>query len=196
VRAKLAGLEEADSIVVNPHKWLFTPVHCSLLYLRDPDELKRAFSVVPEYLRTDDAGVTNLMDLGLQLGKRFRSLKLWMVIRAFGVEGLQERLREHLRLAQLFAGWVEVEPGFELAAPVPLGIVAFRALTGGGHEADDAFNERVLGEVNAAGPIFLSHSKLGGRYVMRVVVGNIKTTERHVTAAWELIRETAARLRG
>lgn len=195
VRQRLAGLEEADSIVVNPHKWLFVPVHCSLLYLRDPEELKSAFSVVPEYLRTGEEGVTNLMDYGLQLGKRFRSLKLWMVIRAFGVEGLQERIREHLRLAQLLAGWVEAEPGFELAAPVPLGIVAFRAVTGGGPEADDAFNERVLESVNAAGPIFLSHSKLGGRYVLRVVVGNIKTAERHVAAAWDLIRETAARLR-
>ncbi len=195
VRSRLAGLEEADSIVVNPHKWLFTPVHCSVLYLRDPEELKAAFWVLPEYLRTGDSGVTNLMDYGIQLGKRFRALKLWMVIRAFGVQGLQERIREHLRLAQLFASWVEAEPGFELAAPVPLGIVAFRAVTGRGPEADDAFNERVLAEVNAAGPIFLSHSKLFDRYVLRVVIGNIKTTEHHVVAAWELIRATVQRQR-
>lgn len=192
IRARMAGLEQADSIVVNPHKWLFTPVDCSLLYVRNPELLREAFSVLPEYLRTPEEGVTNLMDYGLQLGKRFRSLKLWMVLRAFGVEGLRERIREHLRLAKLFASWVEAEPGWVVAAPVELGIVAFRAVTGRGDAADDDFNERLLAQVNAAGPIFLSHSKLFGRYVLRVVVGNIRTEERHVSAAWELIRGAAA----
>ena len=195
VRAHLAGIEEADSVVVNPHKWLFVPIDCSVLFLRDPEVLKRAFAVVPEYLKTPEEGVTNLMDLGLQLGKRFRALKLWMVIRAFGVDGLRQRIRAHLELARRFASWVAAEPGFELAAPVPLAIVAFRAVGSGSAEADDAFNERLLAEVNAQGPVFLSHSRIGGRYVLRLVVGNIRTEEEHVATAWRLIREAAARLR-
>jgi len=199
-REKLAGLEEADSIVVNPHKWLFVPVDCSVLFLRDPEALTTAFSVVPEYLKTKEEGVTNLMDYGFQLGKRFRSLKLWMVLRAFGVRGIQERIREHCRIARLLASWIEAEPGFELAAPVPFAIVAFRAVGAGDPRAgdprrEDAFNERLIEEVNAAGPVLLSHSRLGGRYVLRIVVGNLKTTEEHVRNAWALIRDTAARLR-
>lgn len=196
VRARLGGLEEADSIVVNAHKWLFTPIDCSLLFLRDPEILREAFWVLPEYLRTPEVGVSNLMELGLQLGRRFRALKLWMVLRAFGVEGLRERIRHHLELARRFAAWVEAEPGFVLAAPVALGIVAFRAVGGGTGEADDAFNERLLAEVNAAGPVFLSHSKLAGRIVLRVAIGNIRTEEEHVAGAWRLLCETAARLRG
>ncbi len=196
IRERMAGMELADSLVVNPHKWLFVPVDCSLLYVRDPNLLREAFSVLPEYLRTPEAGVTNLMDYGLQLGKRFRSLKLWMVLRTFGVEGLRERLREHLRLAKLFAGWVEAEPGWVLAAPVELGIVAFRFETGRGESQDDTFNEHLLAQVNAAGPIFLSHSKLFGRYVLRVVIGNIRTEERHVREAWALIKRTAIELSG
>lgn len=193
VAARLAGWEGADSIIVNPHKWLMTPLDCSVLFLREPALLKGAFSVLPEYLRTADSGVNNLMDYGLQLGKRFRALKLWMVIRAFGVEGLRERIREHLRLAQVLARWVGEDPGFELVAPVELGIVAFRASTGFHPEEEDALNERVMAEVNATGKVFLSHSKLRERYVLRVVIGNIRTEERHVAMAWELIRSATSR---
>jgi len=188
------GLEEADSIVVNPHKWLFTPVDCSVLLLRDVDTFREAFSVVPEYLRTADTGVTNLMDYGVQLGRRFRALKLWMVIRAFGVWGLQERIRYHCGLAREFAGWVESEPGFELSAPAPFSTVCFRAVRETSAERQDELNQRLLNEVNAAGPVYLSHTKLHNRYVLRLTVGNLRTTRRHVEKAWELIRQARPRL--
>src|SRR5436305_132420 len=151
-RARMPGIERAGSLVVNPHKWLFTPVDCSVLYVRDPALLKGAFSLVPEYLRTaEDSEVTNLMDYGFQLGRRFRALKLWMVIRTFGVEGLRERIRLHCALARDFAAHVEADPGFELAAPVPFSTVCFRACPEGPPEARDRFNERLLARVNAAG---------------------------------------------
>lgn len=188
IRALMPGLERADSIVVNPHKWLFTPVDCSVLYVRDPALLKAAFSLVPEYLRTDESGVTNLMDLGVQLGRRFRSLKLWFVIRSFGVEGLRERIREHCALARELAEKIEGHPRFELAAPVPLSAVCFRAV-GEGVEGD-RFNERLLARVNAAGPFFLSHTGLNGRYTLRVAIGNLRTTREHLDALWRLIVES------
>jgi aromatic-L-amino-acid decarboxylase len=187
-RALMPGLDQADSIVLNPHKWLFTPVDCSVLLVRDADLVKEAFSVVPEYLRTTDAGVTNLMDYGVQLGRRFRALKLWMVIRAFGVKGLQERIRYHCALGREFAQWVEAEPGFELCAPVPFSTVCFRAVPDLPPEEQDRFNERLLAEVNAPGPIFLSHTKLRGRYVLRLTIGNLRTSREYVKQAWELIR--------
>ena len=186
-RAAMAGIEAADSMVVNPHKWLFTPIDCSVLFVRDEPALKRTFSLVPEYLKTQ-GGDTHLMDLGFQLGRRFRALKLWMVIRTFGVEGLQARIREHCRLARLLASWVEDDPDFEMSAPVPLSLVCFRA------RQDDPFNEELLARVNAAGPVLLSHTKLRDRYVLRAAVGNIRTTEDHIRQAWELIRTTAAEL--
>jgi aromatic-L-amino-acid decarboxylase len=167
--------------VVNPHKWLFTPVDCSVLYVRDPALLRGAFSLVPEYLRTDEPGVTNLMDLGFQLGRRFRSLKLWMVIRAFGVEGLRERIREHCALARDLAGWIEADPRFELSAPVPFSTVCFRA------RLDDRFNERLLARLNAAGPVFLSHTGLKGCYTLRVAIGNLRTGREHIERLWDLI---------
>ena len=188
IRAQLDGIERADSVVVNPHKWLFVPVDCSLLFLRDPRALKAAFSLVPPYLSTPEQGVTNLMDYGPQLGRRFRSLKLWMVLRAFGASGIRDRISAHLRLANTFAAWVDADPRFERAAPVTLGIVAFRALTGGDGDADDRLNERILARVNASGSVFLSHSVLRGRYVLRVVVGNLRTTEQHLATAWDQIR--------
>lgn len=193
-RALMDGLEEADSIVLNPHKWLFTPIDCSVMLVRDVETLKEAFSVVPEYLRTHDAEVTNLMDYGVQLGRRFRALKLWMVLRAFGVKGLQERIRYHCELARESADWVQAEPGFELCAPVPFSTVCFRAVPDAPAEAQDRFNERLLAEVNAAGPIFLSHTKLGERYVLRLTVGNLRTTRDHVEQAWKLIRAAHERL--
>ncbi|HZF13243.1 MAG TPA: pyridoxal-dependent decarboxylase [Thermoanaerobaculia bacterium] len=194
-RALMAGMERADSIVVNPHKWMFTPVDCSVLFVRDPALLRSAFSLVPEYLRTDEAGVTNLMDLGIQLGRRFRSLKLWMVIRTFGVEGLRERIREHCALARWLAGAIEAAAGFEVAAPVPFSVVCFRAKVEGGAEAEDRFNERLLAAINAAGPFFLSHTVLQGRYTLRVAIGNLRTTRADVEELWDLVRGSAARLR-
>lgn len=195
-RAQMPGLERADSLVTNPHKWLFTPVDCSVLYVRDPALLRAAFSLVPEYLRTDEPGVTNLMDLGFQLGRRFRALKLWMVIRAFGVEGLRQRIRAHCAMARNFAARVEADPGFELAAPVPFSTVCFRALTPGSDgAAQDRFNQRLLARVNAAGPFFLSHTALAGRHTLRVAIGNLRTAPEHLDALWRLLVETAAALR-
>jgi aromatic-L-amino-acid decarboxylase len=194
LRPLFAGWERADSIVMNPHKWLFTPIDCSVLFVRDLEQLESTFSLVPDYLQSAERGVTNLMDLGVQLGRRFRALKLWMVIRGFGVDGLAERIRDHCRLARQLAGWIEAEPGFELAAPVPFSAVNFRATPPGSPDEQDRFNERLLARVNAAGPVFLSHTRLRGRYVLHAAIGNIRTSEEHVRQAWELVRESAAAL--
>lgn len=184
-RALMPGIERADSLVVNPHKWLFTPVTCSVLFVRDLDLLKAAFSLVSEYLRTAESSeVTHLMDLGFQLGRPFRSLKLWMVIRAFGLEGLRARIREHCAMAQELAGWIGKEPRFELAAPVPFSTVCFRARR---PQDQDRFNERLLARINAAGPFFLSHTGLKGRYTLRVAIGNLRTEREHVEGLWKLI---------
>jgi aromatic-L-amino-acid/L-tryptophan decarboxylase len=191
-RALMPGIERADSLVVNPHKWLFTPVDCSILFVRDPALLKGAFSLVPEYLRTGESSdVTNLMDLGFQLGRRFRSLKLWMVIRAFGAEGLRQRIRAHCAMARDLAGWIEADPRFELAAPVPFSTVCFRArLPGASPEEQDHFNERLMGRINAAGPFFLSHTGLQGRFTLRVAIGNLRTEPEHIAALWELVTKS------
>jgi aromatic-L-amino-acid decarboxylase len=193
MRGVLDGVELADSFVVNPHKWLFTPIDCSALYVRRPDILKRAFSLVPEYLVTREQGeVVNLMDYGVQLGRRFRALKLWMVIRAFGAEGLAERIRAHCALARGFAGWVEEERGWELMAPVPFSTVCFRWVPTAGSEGElERVNAAILDRVNASGKAFLSHTKLNGRYVLRLAIGNIRTEERHVAEAWRLLRDAA-----
>lgn len=195
LRPLFDGMELADSVVVNPHKWLFTPVDCSVLLVRDPSAVRAAFSLVAEYLRTDERGVTNLMDYGVQLGRRFRALKLWMVIRAFGVEGMRARIRRHCNLAREFAAWVRAAPGFEICAPAPFSTVCFRATPALPPEAQDAFNEDLLARVNAAGPVFLSHTRLHGRIVLRLAIGNLRTTERHVRTAWELLRRAAAQIR-
>ncbi len=195
-RTVLDGLELADSIVVNPHKWLMTPVDCSVLFLREPGVLREAFTLTPEYLKSSEVGVTNLMDYGPQLGRRFRSLKLWFVIRSYGVEGLRALIRSHCALAREFAGWVEGEPGFELCEPVPFSTVCFRAVTPGTLEEQNALNERLLLAINAAGPVFLVHTKLNGRVVIRLAIGNARTRRKHVALAWELIRGAAANLRG
>jgi aromatic-L-amino-acid decarboxylase len=180
----LRGAERADSIVVNPHKWLFTPFDLSVLYCRRMDGLRQAFSLVPEYLKTaeGDAGVKNLMDTGIQLGRRFRALKLWMILRHFGAEGLRAHLAEHMRLARQFAAWVDASDRFERVAPVPFSVVCFR-LRG----ASDEEHARLLDAVNASGDVFLSHTRLDGRYVLRLAIGNLHTTERHVARAWELL---------
>jgi aromatic-L-amino-acid decarboxylase len=193
-RPTFDGIECADTIVVNPHKWLFTPVDCSVLLARRPEALREAFSVVPEYLRSSEVGVTNLMDYGFQLGRRFRALKLWMVIRAYGVEGLRERIRAHCAMARRFADWVHGAPDFELAAPVPFSTVCFRHIGGRDPEDDDRRNERLLEAVNRAGAVFLSHTRLRGRYVVRLAVGNLRTREEHVERVWERLREEARRL--
>ncbi len=182
LRWALAGCERADSLVVNPHKWLFTPVDCSCLYTHRPEILRDAFSLVPEYLRTSDEDVTNLMDYGPALGRRFRALKLWAVLRCYGREGLQALIREHVRLARLFASWLEEEPGWEIAAPYPFSVVCFR------REGSDEENETLLERANASGEVFLSHTRLDGRYVLRLAVGNMRTTEEDVLRVWELLQ--------
>ena len=194
LRAVLDGVEHADSLVVNPHKWLFTPIDCSAFFTRRPDVLRRAFSLVPEYLVTrEQDDVENLMDHGVQLGRRFRALKLWMVIRAFGADGLAERLRSHCALAREFAGWIEQESGWELMAPVPFSLVCFRWAPDDASDAEcDRLNEAILHVVNATGDVFLSHTRLRGRFTLRLAIGNIRTQQRHVALAWQRLREAAA----
>jgi len=182
-RWALAGAERADSLVVNPHKWLFTPIDCSVLYTRRPDVLRDAFSLVPEYLRTSEEDVTNLMDYGPALGRRFRALKLWAVMRCYGREGLQALIREHVRLARRFASWVEEAPGWEVVAPVPFSVVCFR------REGSDDENRELLDRVNATGEAYLSHTVLDGRYVLRLAIGHHRTTEDDVRRAWELLEQ-------
>ncbi len=191
-RERLAGWEEADSIVVNPHKWLFTPVDCSVLWVRDLDGLRRTFSLVPAYLESEEE-VTNLMDLGVQLGRRFRALKLWMVIRAFGVEGLREAIRGHVRMAAWLAERIDAHPALEVVAPVPFSTVCF-AWARGAPEERDRKGEALLAEINAAGPVLLSHTRLGERFVLRAAIGNLKTTDEHVGRAWRIIEAAADRL--
>jgi aromatic-L-amino-acid/L-tryptophan decarboxylase len=189
LRDRFAGWERADSVVVNPHKWLATPMDCSALWTRRPDDFRRAFSLVPEYLRSPDDAV-NLSELSVPLGRRFRALKLWAVLRCFGREGLQERIREHMRLAATFEEWVHAEPGWEVVAPRPFSLVCFRL------DADDEANERLLARVNDTGEVFLSHTRLHGRYVLRLAIGNYRTTEDDVRLAWDVLRREAARLGG
>jgi aromatic-L-amino-acid/L-tryptophan decarboxylase len=194
LRHVLDGAERADSVVVNPHKWLATPIDCSAFFVRDPDDLRRAFSLVADYLHTDE-DVTNYMDWGVQLGRRFRALKLWMVIRWFGHEGLAAGIREHVRLAGVVAGWVDDHPRFERVAPAPFSTVCFRALFEG-LDADeaDARNESLLEAVNASGRAYLSHTVLGGRYTLRIAIGNLRTTEEDIAEVLELIEAETERL--
>ncbi len=194
----LDGCERADSVVVNPHKWLFTPIDCSVLYTSRPDVLRRAFSLVPEYLKTEQGDeVTNLMDYGVALGRRFRALKLWYVLRAFGVEGIRARLREHLRLGDQLVAWIEADPNFELMAPAPFSTVCFRAhpdrWTGGEAELD-ALNERLLARINATGEAYLSHTRLHDRYVLRASIGHLRTTEAHLARVWSLVKRELSTL--
>ncbi|HUG40307.1 MAG TPA: pyridoxal-dependent decarboxylase [Longimicrobiales bacterium] len=193
LRGVLDGCERADSLVVNPHKWLFVPIDCSVAYTRHPDVMRRAFSLTPEYLKTAESGVTNLMDYGVALGRRFRSLKLWFVLRYFGREGIIEAIREHCRLARLFAQWVDDAPDFQRLAPVPLSVVAFRwAPPGESDEARlDAANQEILDRANASGEVFLSHTRVRGRFAIRIAIGNLRTREAHVRRAWELLQEAA-----
>jgi aromatic-L-amino-acid decarboxylase len=189
-REDFAGAERADSLVVNPHKWLFTPMDCSVLWTRHPAVLRRAFSLTPEYLRTAEQDVAlSYSDYSFQLGRRFRALKLWFVLRAFGLEGLRAHLRHHCALAQRFAAWVTATPEWEVLVPVGMSVVCFRHRPAGMEAEGDLerHNAAILERVNASGRVFLSHTKLGGRYVLRVAVGNLRTEERHLAEAWSLL---------
>ena len=199
-RVHFEGWEHADSVVVNPHKWLFTPMDLSAFYCRRMDVVRQAFSLVPEYLRTAEGsrGVRNLMDTGIQLGRRFRSLKLWMVLRHFGAEGVRDLLAEHIRLARLFAQWVDDDQEFERLAPVPFSVVCFRArprrMVSASAAELDAFNEQLLDAVNASGDVFLSHTRLNGVLALRVAIGHLNTAERHIARAWQLLHEHTEQL--
>jgi aromatic-L-amino-acid decarboxylase len=215
MRWVLDGCDRADSLVINPHKGLFVPVDLSVLYCRQMDVLRGAFSLVPEYLRSGEGDeVKNFMDYGPQLGRRFRALKLWFVMRYFGVEGLRDRMRNQLTLASEFANWVDQSEHFERLASVPFSLVCFRAHPSyfkknppGGPEdnpqsphcvdsALDKLNERLLDEVNRRGKVFLSHTKLNGRFTLRLAIGNIRTTHDHVKLAWDELNEVLAGMTG
>src|SRR5436190_1528325 len=184
------GWNEADSIIINPHKTLFVPLDFSVLYVRDIERLRRVFSLVPEYLRGDTLETErNYMDYGIQLGRRFRALKAWMIWRAFGRDGILGLMREHLRLARLFGEWVSASDDFELSAPISMGVVCFRA-----KDKIDAFNSRIVESVNRSGRAYLNQTKLRGQTVIRLGLGNILTMEKHLSDAWELIQETARSL--
>lgn len=188
------GWNKADSLVINPHKMLFVPFDFSALYVRDIARLRRVFTLVPEYLRGDAAGAEiNYMDYGVQLGRRFRALKAWMVWRTFGRSGIAARIRDHLRLAQLFTTWVNDDPRFELSAPTVMGVVCFRLRTGD-ETASDALNSRMVETINAAGQTYLMQTKLRGRAVMRLGLGNLLTTEEDMRRVWEIIRQAAAEI--
>jgi aromatic-L-amino-acid decarboxylase len=178
----LDGAAQADSLVINPHKWLFTPIDLSVLYTRHPEILRRAFSLVPEYLKTaDDPRAVNFMDYGVQLGRRFRSLKLWFVLRYFGRDGIAALIRSHVEYAQRLAALIEADPRFELCAPVPLSLICFRL-----RDTDDK-NREMMNRVNASGVAFLSHTVLNGKFVLRLAIGNIATTWEDVLAAWTAV---------
>jgi aromatic-L-amino-acid decarboxylase len=187
LRQHFTGWERAESIVVNPHKWLGVPMDCSALWTRRPEVFRDVFSLVPEYLRVAEE-VPSLSEFTQVLGRRFRALKLWTVLRCYGRSGLQERIREHVRLAELFESWLREENGWEVATPRHFSVVCFR------REASDEENERLLERVNASGEVFLSHARLGGQFVLRLAVGNFRTTEDDVRLAWDVLRREASAL--
>jgi aromatic-L-amino-acid decarboxylase len=201
LRSLLGPWDLADSIVDNPHKWMFTPLDASLLLFRRPEVFRQAFSLVPEYLKTRAAGeVHNYHEYGIQLGRRFRALKIWIMIRAFGREGFASRIRDHCRMAQDFAEWIDADPDWERLAPVPFSTVCFRfcprelatrAETPEVSAGLDALNQAILDRVNASGEIFLSHTKLRERFTLRVTLGNLRATDRHLRRCWELLCEAA-----
>jgi aromatic-L-amino-acid/L-tryptophan decarboxylase len=193
MRYVLDGCDRADSLVVNPHKWLFTPMDCSVLYTRRPDLLKRAFQHIPDYLVVSDGNeAVNLMDYGVSLGRRFRALKLWFVIRHFGVEGLRSLIREHIRIARQLSEWIDADRALERMAEVEFSTVVFRHHPPGmSDESLDQRNASILEAVNATREVYLSHTRVRGRYSLRIAIGNIHTTEAHVRRAFELVREAA-----
>ena len=186
LRHLFAGWERADSLVINPHKWLLATMGCSALWTSRPDDLRAAFSLVPEYLRVSE-DVASLSEFSPALGRQFRALKLWAVLRCYGREGLQRAIRDAIALAERFEGWVREAPGWEVVAPRPFSLVCFR------RDGSDEENEALLERVNASGEVFLSHTRLNGRYVLRLAVGNARTTEADVRLAWDVLRREAAR---
>ena len=187
VRTLFKGWDRADSVVINPHKWLFTPIDCSVLYCQRPEMLVRAFSIVPEYLTSaEQAETRSLMDYGVSLGRRFRALKLWFVLRAFGRDGIMARIRYHVEIARYFAVLVEAEEEWEVTAPVHLSLVTIR------HVAGDKVTKRAMDRVNGSGEAFLTHTDLRGQTVIRLAIGNLKTTRDDVLHVWDLLREAAA----
>jgi aromatic-L-amino-acid decarboxylase len=190
-RHLLAGVEDADSFCTNPHKWMFTNFDCDCFWVADRAALIRTLSILPEYLRnraTESGAVIDYRDWHIQLGRRFRALKLWFVIRSYGVAGLQHHVRRHIEIAQEFAGWVESDDAFELAVRPPLNLVCFR------HVGGDDVNRELMERLNASGRLYLTHTSLGGRFTLRLCVGQTRTERRHVVEAWELIRRTAAEI--
>lgn len=184
------GLELVDSYCFNPHKWMFTNFDCDCFFVADRAHLIRTLSILPEYLRnkaTESGAVIDYRDWQVPLGRRFRALKLWFVLRSFGTAGLQERIRLHVALAQEFAGWVQADSRFELAAPTPLNLVCFR------HQGGDAVNQRILDALNASGKLFLSHTKLNGKLTLRMSIAQTNVERRHVDQAWQLIQEAAGK---
>ncbi|MBV8531558.1 MAG: amino acid decarboxylase, partial [Candidatus Eremiobacteraeota bacterium] len=191
-RRLLDGVELADSLVVNPHKWMFVPMDLSVLFLKDESIVRRAFSLVPEYLTVPESDAVNYMDYGLQLGRRFRALKLWFVLRHFGAEGIRQRLRDHIALAQEFAESVSARPNWEILAPHPLSVVCFRYAPPDREEAAlETLNASIMHAVNATGEVFISHTKLDGRYAIRLAIGNLRTQRSDVEHAWHLLQRAA-----
>ncbi|MFZ2285808.1 MAG: pyridoxal-dependent decarboxylase [Bacteroidales bacterium] len=190
------GIEYVDSLVFNPHKWMFTNFDCSAYFVRDAAALIRTFEILPEYLKTRTRGqVNDYRDWGIPLGRRFRALKLWAVIRSYGVEGLQAKIREHIRLAHMLAGLIEAEKDFALLAPVPLNTVCFRYLPEGMSDTEaNRMNEKLNHALNDTGKLYLTHTKIDGKYALRMVTAQTNVTERHVLQAWEMIRKYASAL--
>jgi len=193
-RWMIKGIEKADSFVFNPHKWMFTNFDCSAYFVKDKEPLLRTFEILPEYLRTTTRGkVNDYRDWGVQLGRRFRALKLWFVIRNFGVEGLQEKIRLHIGLADHFAKLVENHPEFEVLAPHPFSVVCFRYIPEGLNDPEriNALNEMLLKSINKTGKAYITHTRLSGKYTLRMVIGQTNVTMQHVDAAWEMICDIA-----
>jgi aromatic-L-amino-acid decarboxylase len=193
----LEGMEQVDSFVTNAHKWLFTNFDCSLYYVKNKESLLQTFEILPEYLKTATRGAVNdYRDWGVPLGRRFRALKLWFVLRTYGLEGLQERLREHLRLAQLFASWIDEAADFERLAPVEFSLVCFAYAPAGewSAEALEAQNKALLNALNKSGELYLTHTKINGRYALRLVTAQTYVAQRHVEKAWQLIQQHARKM--
>jgi len=202
MRSQFEGWQNADSIIINPHKWLFTPIDCSVLYCRHPEALKQAFSLTPEYLRTTGTGEEkNMMDYGISLGRRFRALKLWMIIRSLGCEGIANAIRDHMTYAQRLTQLIEHHPDFQMLAPVPFSTLVFRFSPKNPPSSKsrsdleiNEFNEKLLAAVNETGRTFLSHTKLRGKFGIRLAIGNLKTTWEDVSTAWDVVQQKAKEL--
>lgn len=195
-RWMIEGIDYADTFVFNPHKWMFTNFDCSAYFIKDPEDLVRTFEILPEYLKTRAEGVKNFRDWGLQLGRRFRALKLWFVIRNFGVEGLQHKIKFHIDLADQLSQKIERSPDFELLAPVPLNTVCFRYHPSSldNNQELNRLNEELLHRLNDTGKLYMTHTKLDGKYTLRLVTGQTYTQKKHVDKAWQLLQEKVQEL--